>query len=276
MAKNQIFTASECSVTAWAADASGLNIAGDPVWIGAAVESMGLKRSRTLIRRWPTEGARARRLAIDETFVLTFRRLWVVRKSDRADFNPSLQQRYILALTWLDRRRGGQWVRRTFTDCLPVEMSMESEGLMQYYGEQSFDCGGYTGASGTGTAPGSGADAAALAAISEQAVLFLEEQTIVSGQYLLGHYLWPAARTIKLASVIAIRPFGSSAVLTLEIGGVLQATTLTITAGGGEASVSSAALSLNVPANTGVRWKCTAGPSGGTALSRAGLVMQVA
>ena len=158
MAKNQIFTASECSITAWLADATGLSPAGGPVWIGAALESLGVKRSRTLLRRWPTEATRRRALAIDESVVLTFRRLWCVRKSDRTDFNPALSGHYILSMSWVDKR-SKQWVRRVFYDCVPVELGLESEGLMQHYGDTVFECGGYTADSGTGTAPGSGTDA---------------------------------------------------------------------------------------------------------------------
>lgn len=97
---------------------------------------------------------------------------------------------------------------------------------------------------------------------TQVAGFFLEEPFVV-GEYLNGEFWWPQAVALGLADLEGVYGQGAATVLTLEVGGVLTANTITIPAGTANTPVE-AELNLNgliIPPNTSVRWKITAGPA---------------
>jgi len=266
------FFLAEALISLYATGADG-QATGVPVWAGAYAN--GLRFSHMLAEVVVRASGAAYGTAhhTDEENVLSIERTWLLRKADLTDFKPVRNQQYILQLVWTAER---QMFQRTFYGVTGRSLEQNSMGTNQFLTTQVFRAQWYADASGTVATPIAVA-VPAPAPLAMDTVGFFRENPLLPGEYLLGFYRWPALVQLVSATVIAWAPQTAACVLTLEVGGVLTAKTLTLPVGAANVEVTAAVdlTGVVVPAGALVRWLVTSGPAAEAAAWKAAVLMVV-
>ncbi len=284
----------EAVLCLYTADPSG-EPTGDPLWWGAVANAMRIQMEYEEVLMASSGDPYQTAHHVDERHTIEIERTWLLPKNADpnagfiTDFRPRRNQKYVLEAIF---QSGGVWYRRTFRNVTARSASWDSVGALQFGARQSWraesfeDYGEYTpppiyippggGASGGGTSQPTPPVYTPLTP-DVQEVGFFREAPFVVGEYLLGHYRWGRDVRLKSARLIGYAPQGSPAIVTLELGGSLQSSNLTLTPGTAntETSASIADLGLTVPSGTPVRWKITSGPTPPDAAWCAALAMEV-
>jgi hypothetical protein len=258
----------EAVLTLYPAAADGSSLTGQAIWSGALANQLKLRSSLEPLRLMGSGERYATEHHIDEEHAIEIERTWILRKQFLRDFLPGRNQQYVLELVWT---ADGVWYKRTYLGVTGRSVGLESRGTNQFLSAQVFRAQRIAEADGIA----SGGSIYTPTPQPGQAVAFFREDPFVNGEYLLGHYRWPQNVTLTSAELIGSAGQGSATVLTLEVGGVLTAKTLTIAAGTAnqEVSVTVDLGGYVVTAGQGVRWVITAGPIPENAMWMAALTM---
>lgn len=249
------FFLSEAVITLYPAAADGSSLTGSAVWSGALANQLRVRSALDELKIMGSGESFATAHHIDEEHVVEIERSWILRRASLADFFPARNQQYVLEVVWSD---SGVWYKRTFFGVTGRVVEHGSLGTNQFRVNQTFRAQRFAETNGT-----TGSPIYTPTPQPDQQAGFFREDPFLNGTYLLGNYRW--AQSVALNSVLVIGSAGQGAatVLTLEVGGVLTAVTVTIPAGAANTPVQvSAGLGgYLVPAGQSVRWQITSGPA---------------
>lgn len=233
------------------------SLTGAAVWSGAYANGLRFSHSLEELVLSGSGDLYGTARHIDEANIIAIDRTWILRKTDLTDFMPVRNQQYVLQITW---QSGGYIFVRTFYGVTGRSIEQNSQGTNQFLTNQVFRAQYFADARGTTANP---PVTPVLPATGETALGFFREDPLLAGNYLLGFYSFAAPVKLAGAQVIAWAPQVSPVVLTLEVGGVLTALTLTIPVGTANTEVTASASLGNYAVPTGalVRWRVTVAPS---------------
>lgn len=260
----------EATLALYPADASGNPVTAAPIWCGVAANGLrlGLAFDEALSF---SSGDRYRTAHHeDERHEIEIARTWVIRKTDPGElFGPQRGGRYVLEIVWYsDRTR--YWHRRLYYGVTGRGADLVSDGPRQHNQPQVYRAEYFTQSGGQDD-PGVFTPIANTA--DEQLVGFFGEDPLLVDAYLLGHYCWSAARRLTGWRYAGWSPQADTT-LTLELDGVLTATTVVIPAGAANTdATASGSLDVSVAAGAAVRWRVTAGPEAADAAWHFALVL---
>ena len=250
----------EATINLYPEAANGEALTDQAVWMGACVENLRLAGTFEGVLIAPTGVLYRKKKITDESHQIQIGRLWVLPTANLLDYQPIRNQRFVLEIVW--QHDGNDiWHKRTYYGVTPENYnlaSMDLDGTAGQFGaEQEFRAERFTPASNYGVYP-----IPPVSASAYQNVLFTHDGPILTGDYFLGSYKWPGAVTITEAKVISRAAQTTPTILTLEVGGVLTANTLTIPTGAVNAEVSaSSTFNAAVSPEQTVRWQATSGPA---------------
>lgn len=263
----------EAAIALYPQNSSGEALTDQAIWTGALVNGLRIRRDFEELRIAPTGAAYKKTFHVDEEHLLELERVWFIRKTDLADYEPRRNQEYVLEIVWYD---GAYWLKRTYYGVTAMGDELVSFGTNQFGNPQRLRAQRFVQAGGKG-------DPSVYTPINpatgdEQSVAFFRENLMVAGEYMLGHYRWPMQVKIKSAKVIAWAPQVTATVVELEVNGSLTGHQLTIPVGTANTEVS-AELTLSnyyVTSGQSVRWKIVSGPVDSENMAwTASLIMQV-
>lgn len=106
---------------------------------------------------------------------------------------------------------------------------------------------------------------------------WFRETPTIAGEYLLGYYRWEGAMILQRARLSGVAGQVTPAVLRLEVGGELTATTITMPAGtDGQMVTVDATLNVNIAAGVTVRWLIDSCPGPAAAPFGLALIIETA
>lgn len=265
------FFLSEAALTLYPALADGSTPASMEQWWGGLANNFRSRLDYDEVLLAASGDAHRTAHHVDEEHVLDIGRSWLLPKVGMADFRPARNQQYVMQLLWESE---GRWFRRVYRGVTGRGLTMDSQGTNHFLINQTWRAQSHEDASGSGA--GEGIDVPVSAA-GAQPVPFFRESPLLTGEHLLGHYRWGAAVTLGEVRLIAWPSQGADTELTLEVGGALTESVVTIPAGTAneEVTVTADLGGRVVPANTAVRWRVTSAPEAESAAWRAALTVAV-
>ncbi len=204
---------------------------------------------------------------------------WFIRKPYAGeDANPQRNRNYVLDVVWTapDELDNWYWHQRRYFGVTARSLDLDSSGARHFGKPVTLRAQTFTTSGGQSAGP---LPTPSPAVPLTDDVLFLKENPLMNGDYLLGHYRWSAARTIKSAKVIALASQDVDTEFTLEVNGSLTAYKIILPVDAANVEVAAELNSINlvVSANQSVRWKVTNGPDdSSTAAWKSALVMELA
>ncbi len=260
-----LFIVGEATAWLYPSSPSGDLVVGSAIWAGACINGLELNARFTEVLIGGTGKAYRKAYHVDEELEIGISRLWVLRRSDFADFRPGFNQRYVLDIVFQIPDGRKEWHRRRFFGVTGRSWDMVSNGVMEFGVKHVYRAERYELESGATVYSGPGT---VEVVTGREQFLFTHDGPVVAGDpanaYFLGHYRWPEAKRVVSAKVLGRASQGSETEYTLEVDGVLEtAAKVVMPIGGVNTEVSGEATfsGVIVPAGAGVRWRCTAGPT---------------
>lgn len=143
------FTLGEARLSLYQADANGAAMPAYPVWFGACAENLriGCKYSEEEI--WLTGNTAPIPRHEGVRYDIDIGRVWNMRSASMLDFNPGLNSKYALVITWQDEKTMN-WHQMTFNNVMADSLDTNADGQTYFLHNQKFH--GYLKASTGGTA----------------------------------------------------------------------------------------------------------------------------
>lgn len=261
MNDREAFFLAEAQFTLYPTDADG-NVIGASLWFGGFLNKLRATMDFEEVKLRASGDAWATAHQVDQEHVLSFDQTWIVFTPTMSDWQPEMNQPYLLQILWVS---GGVWYRRSYYGVTWRTLTMESTETNQFLEQQVVRAQYLVTDSGTLSATGGGAIPAVAVPVADagtpQWLSFFREDALIVDEYLLGFYTWASDMTLLNATVYANAPLGSPMVLGLEVNGVQTGQTLTIPVGAANTTVeASVPLSGTIPAGQLVRWQVLSGP----------------
>lgn len=255
-----------CTLSFWEADAEG-NPVGDPLWIGARTEGAQIAARFGEVNSTPSGASTEEYEQLGIEYLIRMGRIWVIDGKTRKTFKLE-RKKYVMGIYGEDERTG-VYIRRTYFGVHAQSDDLDSVGIQYFKQEQSFRARSYIETDGS-VPPGqaspklteTGTGTQGATPITETPLNFFHAGPLMAGDYFLGLFAFPSARTVVRAKVIARMGQGEGTVIALETDGGISVVQLTIPAGGENVeNGDSNTFSLVVPANKAMRWKVLSGPA---------------
>lgn len=273
---NQIpFILHEATLMLYPSNDGGKAIAGAPIWFGACMENMSVSKKFNVTSYWPTGARHPKKSHDGHHWEIGIDRLWFLPTDTKEDFDPEPNQKFVLIAVWHDPRTA-IWHRKTFYGVTCDSIEARSNGLLEFAYNQQFQAEDVDQASGTAAYYSFTTPPESTTGSPKGQYLFVYDESIVNGSYLLGHYGWPVDASMVNVRVAYKAGSGSSTTLEAEVNGSLSGVTVTLPAGSyGAASLVEQSADLEVPANSVIRWKVVSSPGESTSPYDVALVSEM-
>lgn len=133
-------------ISLYATTPDGLDVVGDPIFVGACAENLDMTSSLDVKRIWPTGDQYASRKHVGETHQIKIGRIWLTdTEVEGKEFQLVRNMNYILLIQWYEPNAGGpveeddDIVTRTYYGVTVASADTKSNGIHEFMQDQVFD-----------------------------------------------------------------------------------------------------------------------------------------